>query len=91
MSTAEIAVAATPGRPMFRTARAIASAAPGTSSALRPATAPASTSAMTLWAAAAAYVQPMPRAAPARAEASTIVVLSQASVPSASGASVGIT
>ena len=65
ISTAEIAVAAIPGRPMLRTARAMASAAPGTSSALRPITASASTSVTTLPAAAAAYVQPMPRVAPA--------------------------
>ena len=54
MSTAEMAVAAIPGRPMFRTARVMASADPGTSSALRPVTTSASTSAMTLCAAAAA-------------------------------------
>jgi hypothetical protein len=54
MSTAEIAVAAIPGRPMLRTARAIASQAPGTSNALRPVTTPASTPVMTLCAAAAA-------------------------------------
>ena len=54
MSTAEIAVAAIPGRPMFRTARPMASADPGTSSALRPITTSASTSVMMLAAAAAA-------------------------------------
>jgi hypothetical protein len=69
----------------------MASADPGTSSALRPITAWASTTVMTLPAAAAAYVQPIPRAAAACAWATTMVVLSQASVPSASGASVGIT
>jgi hypothetical protein len=54
MSTAEIAVAAIPGRPILRTARVMASAQPGTSSALRRATAPARTSWMTFCAAAAA-------------------------------------
>ena len=54
ISTAEIAVAAIPGRPMLRTARIIASHEPGTSSALRPVTTPASVSVMTFRAAAAA-------------------------------------
>ena len=45
---------AIPGRPMLRTARIIASQAPGTSSASRPLTTPASTPVMTLRAAAAA-------------------------------------
>jgi hypothetical protein len=49
-----MAMAAMPSRPMLRTARAIASAAPVTSKALRPTTTPASTSVTTPRAAAAA-------------------------------------
>ena len=54
MSTAEMAMAATPGRPMLRTCRAMTSAAPATSRALRPVTTPASASVMTVCAAAEA-------------------------------------
>jgi hypothetical protein len=54
MSTVEMAVAPTPGRPMLRTCLAMASAAPAVSKALRPVTASASISVMTVWAAAEA-------------------------------------
>ena len=53
MSAAEMAVAAMPGRPMLRTARVIASLAPGTSSASQPVSTGASSS-VTAFAAAAA-------------------------------------
>ena len=53
MSTAEMAIAATPGRPTWRACRAIASAAPATSKASRPVTVPASNSSTTSAAAAA--------------------------------------
>ena len=49
MSTAEIAIAATPGLPMLRTCLAMASAAPVMSKALRPVTTSASISVMTVW------------------------------------------
>ena len=54
MSTAEMAVAATPGRPILRTCLAIASAVPAMSRALRPVTTSASISVITVWAAAEA-------------------------------------
>ena len=44
MSTAEMAMAAMPGRPMLRTCRAMASAMPATSKAPRPVTTPVSSS-----------------------------------------------
>ena len=53
MSTAEMAIAAIPGRPALRTCRAMASAAPATSNASRPVTVPASNSSTTVAAAAA--------------------------------------
>jgi hypothetical protein len=52
MSTAEMAIAPTPGRPILRTCRAIASAVPATSSAWRPITTSASTSRIRVCAAA---------------------------------------
>ena len=52
MSVAEIAMAATPGRPALRTCRVIASAAPATSNASRPITVSASSSLTTVPAAA---------------------------------------
>ena len=54
ISTAEMAVAATPGRPMLRTCLAMASAMPAMSKASRPVTRSASISVMTVWAAAEA-------------------------------------
>jgi len=74
----------------LRQARTIASRQPGTSSALRPSTVPVSWSSMSVWQARPAYAQPSP-VVPSAANActTTSVVLSQASVPSASGASVG--
>jgi hypothetical protein len=54
MSTAEMAIAAIPGRPTLRTCRAMASAAPATSNASRPVTVAVSSSVTTVAAAAAA-------------------------------------
>jgi len=54
MSTAEMAIAATPGRPMLRTCRAIASAVPAMSNASRPMTVAARSSPITVAAAAEA-------------------------------------
>jgi hypothetical protein len=79
-----------PGRPTLRSARAMSRAMPGISDAARPTTTGRSRSSITALAAPAAYVQPVPSWPPPCAVATTIVVLFQASVPSASGASVGI-
>ncbi|MDQ0752514.1 hypothetical protein QF034_006745 [Streptomyces africanus] len=89
MSRAEIAQDAMPGRPALRTDRHIASCTAGMSRALLPSTSGASSAVRKSPTAAGPYVQPVPVASPADTSQITTVVESQASVPSASGASVG--
>jgi hypothetical protein len=79
-----------PGRPTFRSAADIACQAPDTSIASRPRTASCSLSWIKPAAVSCVYVYPSPVAQPPRATTTTIVVESHSSVPSDSGASVGI-
>ena len=88
-STAERARPATPGRPALRTWRRIADQAAATSSGSTVRTTGASISRTTSAAAAGPYVHPRPVTPPSLACTTTRVVCDQASVPSASGASVG--
>ena len=70
--------------------RRIAAQRAGTSSTSRFSIAGASTPVTTPTTAASAYVQPTPVTSPARTCTTTTVVASQSSVPSDSGAGVGI-
>src|SRR5690348_3162615 len=91
MSTAEIASATSPGLPRLRTACCISAQRATGVVASFPCTTPASLP-VTIWAAAGpAYVYPRPVRPPPCACTTTRVVESHCSVPSDSGASVGIT
>ena len=90
VSTAEMAQDTSPGRPMFRVARTIACHEAAVSSTFMPWIAAASGPSISGWHAAAAYVYPVPVRPPPVTWATTRVVDDQASVPSASGWSVGI-
>ena len=89
-STAAIAIEVIPGRPRFRVCSTIATHAACGAIASRPWTTPASLEAISFAVETSAYVYPRPHSPPPRACTTTIVVASHASVPSASGASVGI-
>jgi len=79
-----------PGRPIFRIARTMACHAAAPSSAFWPPTAAARGPSISGLHAPAAYVYPVPVRPPPVTWATTRVVDDQASVPSASGPSVGI-
>src|SRR5438552_16994662 len=89
LSTAEIAAAAIPGRPMFRTACTIRPHAVDIIIASQPVTALARCSRITAAAAGEEYVYPIPVTPPAVTSAITIVVELHSNVPSDSGLSVG--
>src|SRR5436190_719838 len=91
MSTADNAMKPIPGRPIFRSKCPNSCQARATSrSASMPRTAGASLSSIRRTAASCVYVYPRPTASPANTRTTTIVVESHSSVPSDSGASVGI-
>src|SRR4029079_11787675 len=91
MSTADRAMKPMPGRPTFRSKAPISCQTRDRScSTSAPRTAGASLSSISRTAASCVYVYPRPTSSRAKTRTMTIVVESHASVPSDSGASVGI-